>query len=242
MENRIGEKYITNEGYEIKIIEYFNNTNCTIQFEDGVLLENIAYGNITRGKVKNRYHKSVHEVGFLGVGTYSKSKHLKIYNAWNNMLERCYNEKCQEKFPTYKGCMVTKNWLNFQLFAQWFEDNWKHYMDKTWQLDKDILKKGNKIYSPETCCFVPQEINKLLYNSKNKSLIGVSHHKNKFTAKIYIRGRQVYLGIFNTKEEAFEAYKIAKEAYIKEVADLWRSKITESIYQALINYKVEITD
>jgi len=133
----------------------------------------------------------------------------------------------------------------FQNVAKWQEVNWKSWMDSSWDLDKDILKKGNKIYSPETCCFVPQEINKLLCKAnsiRGKYPIGVKKSGNRFEAKLYIDNNPIYLDTFNTPEEAFQAYKIAKEAHIKEVADKWKGKITEPTYQALYTYKVEITD
>jgi len=65
-----------------------------------------------------------------------------------------------------------------------------------------------------------------------------------FSASIRKYGKSVHLGIYKTIEEAFEAYKQAKETYIKEVAQSYfdKGEITERVYHALMNYKVEITD
>ena len=114
-----------------------------------------------------------------------------------------------------------------------------------WHLDKDILIKGNKIYSPETCCFVPQEVNILfIKNSKRREglPIGVYKQKNSFVAHLSKGKEQIYLGSFSTIEECFQAYKIAKEEYIKEMADKWKPLIHLKVYEAMYNYKVEITD
>ena len=115
-----------------------------------------------------------------------------------------------------------------------------------WELDKDILIKGNKVYSPETCCFVPQEINCLFTNCKSvrgKYPIGVTKTVNgKYKARINKNGDRIDLGLFDTPEEAFQVYKIAKELHIKEVADKWRGQITEPCYEAMYAYEVEITD
>ena len=115
-----------------------------------------------------------------------------------------------------------------------------------WCLDKDILVKGNKVYSPETCCFVPNEINILFTkgNSCRGALpIGVRKRKNgKYLTQITKNSKNIHIGIFNTPEEAFQAYKVAKEDYIKKMADKWRDKISNRAYQALYNYQVEITD
>ena len=150
-------------------------------------------------------------------------------------------KKGQEKQPSYIGCLVDEEWHNFQNFAEWFEDNYV----EGWHLDKDILIKGNKIYSPETCCFVPLEINSLFTKSdkiRGEYPIGVSKKDKKYQANVNKNSGFIFLGAFNTPEEAFQVYKTAKEDYIKEVADKWRGQITEQVYQAMYSYQVEITD
>lgn len=246
MESRVGEKWVTNEGYDVLITEYFNARNCTIQFKSGFILKTVDYGNIKKGTIRNPYHPSVYGVGYIGEGIYLSKvggKVTKIYHTWNSMLGRCYSSKCQEKQPTYIGCSVDERWHNFQVFAEWFENNYK----EGFELDKDILIRDNKVYSPETCCFIPKEINTLLLkrqNGRGNLPLGVSYHKknNTFIAELSIRGNSMYLGSFKTKEEAFEAYKIAKESHIKKIADKFILCITTRVYQALINYKIEITD
>mgnify|MGYP003591723277 CR=1 FL=1 len=296
--NRVGEEYTTNEGYKIKIVEYFSALSCTIQFEDGAIRENIyfscikngsvryiidyvgktystnqgyiitiieyiSFGNVTikfndtnetilknirlgdikNGEVANPYHPNVCGVGYYGDDSQSvrKNKKLsKVKRTWRGMLNRCYNKKEQEKHPAYKDVTVCKEWHNFQNFAQWFEENWKPYM-QDWQLDKDILVKGNKIYSPETCCFVPAEINSLFTKNKpNEFYNGVKKAgKYRFLAQICIKNKKTHLGTFDTSEEAFKVYKVTKENYFKELANNWKKLISEKVYQALINYKVE---
>lgn len=234
--DRTGEKYITNEGYTVEIIEYFNAHNCTIQFEDKNTIKNLAFYQIRTGQIKNIFHKSVFGKGFRGKGSYKIGG--KKYSTWIQLLRRCYDEKYQEKQPTYKDVVVCEEWHNFQNFAKWFEEN---YIEG-FHLDKDILFKGNKIYSPETCAFVPQEINSLFTNRGNYRgifPIGVLKRGEKFRSCVSSIGQ---LGTFDTPEEAFQAYKTAKERHIKEVAEKWKDKITEQTYQALINYKVEIDD
>ena len=239
--SKAGEKHITNEGYKVEIIEYFGWDNCSIQFEDGTVVKNRTYQNIVKGEICNPYHKSVCGVGYFGVGKYNSKINYKAYKTWDSMIKRCYSEKEQEKCPTYIGCFVNERWHNFQNFGEWFYEN--HI--EGFELDKDILVKGNKIYSPETCCFVPHEINSLFIKSnsiRGKYAIGVHKVKSAFIAQLNIRGKRVYLGRFNTHEEAFHAYKTAKEACIKEVADKWKDKIDPRVYQAMCNYRVEIHD
>ena len=185
----------------------------------------------------------------LGVGIYTKEKYsfgkkgnpTKEYSAWLSMLTRCYNERFLKNNITYRGCSVCKEWMYFQNFAEWFNDN---YIDG-YQLDKDLLQKGNKIYGPDTCCFVLQEINLLVVNRKNnrgKYPIGVSKDKKNFAAGMNINGKRKHIGNFQTIEEAFFSYKEYKENYIKLLADKYKNKINNKVYSALVSFQINITD
>ena len=239
MKNRIGEKYITYQGYTTEIIEYFSSSNVTIQFEDGTIIKNRQYNDIKNGKIKNPFHPTINEVGFYGVGNYTAND--KYYHIWKGMLNRCYDNKRQKSKISYKDVTVCEEWYNFQNFAQWYEQNYK----ESFELDKDILFKGNKIYSPQTCCFIPNEIN-VLFTKSNRTRgvlhIGVHHNNYKYVASLNIESKKTYIGSYETEIEAFQAYKIAKEIEIKRVADKWKEKITEQTYTAMYNYVVEITD
>lgn len=182
-----------------------------------------------------------------GVGIYDDDIPLtdkgnyKIYYTWRAMLSRCYSEKVHFKQPTYIGCTVCEHWFLFSNFKKFYIDNYV----EGWCLDKDILIKGNKEYSPETCCFVPNEINVLILRKRKRSSLpaGVKNTKyGKFSSYIRKGDSDVYLGIYSTPEEAFQAYKEAKEDWIKEVANKWKDKLAKNVYEALVNYEVEITD
>jgi hypothetical protein len=161
------------------------------------------------------------------------------------MLERSYSKNIKDVQPSYKNVTVCEEWHNFQNFAQCFEENYNPEYMHGWHLDKDILVKGNKVYSPETCCFVPHEVN-TLFTKKNVNRgeypIGVTNSKWGLRAYVSINNKSTDLGSYRTPEEAFQAYKTAKEQYIKEVADKWKGLISDEVYQAMYNYQVEITD
>lgn len=170
----------------------------------------------------------------------------KSYSKWRAMIARCTSETIKEKNLTYKDCEVCNEWLDYPNFQKWYEENYYEVEDEQMHLDKDILIKGNKIYSPETCIFVPCRIN-VLFTKSNKKRgdlpIGVKRDKKAYVAQCSTLGRKKkYLGRFNTPEEAFVAYKAFKEKYIKEVADLYKDKIPKNLYDAMYRYEVEITD
>lgn len=195
---------------------------------------------INRNKFSDKNTKSIYGIGFLGEGCYISSEpDKKVYNIWHHIIRRCYSNDI--KFLSYSDCVMDERWHNYQEFAKWYYEN---YIDG-FQLDKDILFKNNKIYGPDTCCFVPTQINSLLIKAKSNRgnlPIGVSKFRDKFQVQIKKFGMQNNFGLFIDPKEAFKIYKIEKERYIKEVAEIWKDEINENVYQALINYKVEITD
>ena len=182
-----------------------------------------------------------------GLGINDKNVSHEIYKLWNSMFQRCYSPKIAERYPTYKDCEVCQEWLILSNFAKWVNNSNNGYQ-KGYCLDKDIIEKGNKMYSPDTCCFVPQEINKLFIKAdgrRGEYPIGVSKDDRfgKFKASIKMNSSK-RLGTFDTPEEAFVAYKTAKESYIKEIANeyYYNGRITKRVYDALMRYEVEITD
>jgi len=173
-------------------------------------------------------------------------KVIKEYQLWRDMLKRCFDEKYKQKYPTYEGVTCSKDWLSMTTFIE-DVSQMRGFGFDGWALDKDILQKGSKLYSKDTCCFVPHEVNNLLIKSdriRGEYPVGVNFHKatGKFKAYLKINGKQKNLGRFTTPEEAFFAYKAAKEAQIKVVAQKWQHLLDERAYQALLDYEVKVND
>lgn len=247
--DRTGEIGVNNDGERMTIVRYGGRRDIDVQFEDGTIVENRQYNNFKRGEIKNPFFPSVYGVGFIGVGDYKtcdeNGKQTKCHGTWHDMHRRCYNHKLQEKKPTYKNCKVCKEWNNYQAFAKWDNENYYEVGNERMDLDKDILCKGNKVYSPDTCIYVPHSINSLFTKRdkcRGEYYIGVRKKGNKFEARLSKGNGEIYLGLFNTPEQAFLAYKQAKEQYIKEVAEEYKEKIPYRLYEALMNYEVEIDD
>ena len=172
------------------------------------------------------------------------------YTIWQQMLFRC-TEQGQAKNQSYTGCTVSDNFKSYTFFYEWCNKQVgfgnKDDNGKSWCLDKDILVKGNKLYSEDTCVFVPQRINTLLINSgaiRGEFPVGVTLDKRgtKYTARCCGADGRKVLGYFNTAEEAFHAYKVFKENLIKQVANEYKDQLDPRAYNALMNYAVEITD
>ena len=140
------------------------------------------------------------------------------YSRWKDMLGRCYSSKVQKKYPTYKDCLVCDDWLYFSKFKAWMEtQDWDGKV-----LDKDILVEGNKLYSPERCCFVSVQINSFLTDSgrvRGKYKLGVTLTKEgKFKARVSSSGQEKALGTFETEDEAYSAWLSEKINLAKSLA------------------------
>lgn len=258
---RLGEERLNKQGCLAKIIKYNEANDIIIQFQDEYKAEvHTSYRHFSSGNVKNPYYPSVHGIGILGTKYPAKTnkKMTKEYDTWFQMIRRCFDKKEKEKCPVYKDVTCCKEWLLYENFYEWLHgqsnfDKWLNSRDnkERWCLDKDILIKENKVYSPETCCLVPNNVNVLFTNRKNYrgSLpIGVTKHGNQYMAQCMNpftdNKKQEYLGTYPTIEETFQAYKSYKENIIKQVAEKEYAKgnITKECYEAMMNYQVEITD
>ena len=234
---------------DFKIVKYNDARNVEIQFVNTGYETSAQLTNLRNGNVKDRLSPSVYGVGELGTKYPTKVNGVltKEYDLWHSMLRRCYNDTYQKKQPTYKDCEVSDNFKNYEYFYEWCH-NQIGFGIEGFELDKDLLVKGNKVYSESACVFIPKEINLALIKctaSRGEHLVGVYWCK---TAKAFVarvnknKGKREYLGLFNTEIEAFNAYKTAKESFIKEQAEKWKSQIDPRAYNALMNYQVEITD
>ena len=247
--NCIGKVYKTNNSGDIEVLSYTNSTNVEIKFLKSGNITTVYSSNIVNGTIKDVYSPTVYAVGVIGskYATRFNNKSLLQYEHWKGMIRRCYNDEERGKFKTYKGCTVSDNFKHYEYFYEWC-NNQIGFNVQGFDLDKDLLVKGNKLYSEHTCVFLPREINSILTkNDKTRGeyLIGVRYKKSvcKYEANCsFGKGKSQYLGLFKTEIEAFNAYKIAKENYLKELAEKWKGQIDYRAHNALMNYQVEITD
>ena len=146
-----------------------------------------------------------------------------FYLTWRNMLMRCYDPKCQAKYPTYIGCSVVPEWHRFMTFRAWMT-----MLD--WQgreLDKDILVPGNKVYGPQTCVFISHGLNNFTTDhaaARGEWPIGVCWNKRNGKFQAYcgnpFTSKKEYLGLFTCPDEAHEAWRARKHELALQIAAL----------------------
>lgn len=250
---RIGEEKYNNQGCKMKIIDYFNNKKVLVQFQDEYHYKMFtSYDNFIKGKPKNPFNKNICNVGMIG-DKYNIKKCKKEYEVWKHMIRRSFDDKFKNINTTYKDVTCCNEWLCFTNFYEWIYtqenfDRWSNNDD--WALDKDIIIKGNKIYSPDTCCLVPQYVNTLFIKCDGlRGMNPIGTHYDPKTQRYIAQYRRKegvsYIGRYPTPEDAFYlGYKPEKEKYIKQVAqeEYDKGNITKRCYEAMMSYEVEITD
>ena len=258
-EKRIGHVGYTKHGDKFIVLNYIDSQHVDIEFQDKWKYKCIvSWQKVITGSIKNPYHPNKYG-GIIGTNKdicdddfdISTSKE---YNAWFNILLRAKDMEFKKSHKSYLEVTICDEWMYFWNFYKWCktQDNYhKWQQNENWAIDKDIMLKGNKEYSPRTCCIVPQNINNLLLKHDKRRgnyPIGVTKRKtdNMFEAQCSnpIIGKYVTIGIYNTYEEAFKAYKLYKEKIIADVANVEYStgNITHECYLSLLSYSVEIND
>lgn len=244
-----GQRFTMKQNGILEVIDYISCDKVVVRFIETGFETTCEFCQIKRGTVKDLLLPRVCGVGFIGGDKYSTKSHPWAYLKWQNMLERCYEPTTDQMAKCYKGVTVCEEWFNFQVFAEWAVKQCG-YGNKNWASEKDLLVKGNKLYSPDTCCFLPIELNnQMLKSEAARGLYPIGVYESKYNGRFIAHlsnywedSTSSHLGMFDTPEEAFYCYKNAKENYLKRLADKWKDKICPRAYNALMNYQVEITD
>jgi hypothetical protein len=247
----IGDKHTMNQNGILEVLEYNNAENVVVRFLSTGFTTTVEACQIRRGTVKDLLLPRVCGVGYIGEGRYSayNSRHEAhwSYLKWQNMLERCYAPTSEQTRECYEDVTVCDEWFNYQIFAEWAV-NQIGYGNRGWAMEKDLLAKGNRHYSPDKCCFLPVELNNQMLKAekvRGEYPIGVCINKpnGRFIAHCTKEGESsTHIGIYDTVIEAFEAYRQAKKDRLRFLAEKWKDKIDQRAYQALLNYDVSITD
>ena len=244
-----GRVFKTNKCGDIVVISYFKATNVIVQFLNTGARTKTCTGDILNGYVKDVFAPNIYNKGYLGChdANVTRKNPPESYKVWRDMIRRCCCETYKRKKPNYMSSVVDARFESYFNYRSWCERQIgygiKDDKGRPFALDKDILVKGIKVYSEYNSCFVPAEINALFVKGdklRGEYPIGVSFHKSGGMLRATLNKK--HLGYFNTAEQAFQVYKTAKEIYIKEVANKWKDQIDPRVYEALVNYQVEITD
>lgn len=243
---KVGDRFKNNwQGCWCTVVRYVSSRRVEVIFDENPEKSQwFTAHNLIRGSFRDPYHRHIHGVGCFGEGEFKAidpNGSKVTYSKWLNGITRCYCPESLKEKPKYEGCTVSEDWLCYQNFAKWHTTH--KFYGLGYELDKDLLVRGNKVYSAETCCLLPQELNKLVlcgeYNQREYPAgVSLHHDKKSFIASMSANKGRKYIGIYKTPEEASAAYVEAKEKYVKYVAEKWHGKIEERAYQALKSWTV----
>lgn len=240
----VGQVRNTNEGGSFTVVEVISAKEIYIVHNDRHKHKaRVRADQVMSGNIRNPFYPTLYGVGYMGVGKHkSKIKGANVlhYSVWTGAMCRCYCPVRLSKRPSYEGCTLSDDFLCYQNFAEWYTTHESYGLG--YELDKDLLVKGNRIYSAETCTMIPREINLAVKTDRVKvSNLPVGVFKTKsgsYTAGTRSKGKNFHIGTFKTPEEASAAYVKAKESYVKELALEWKDKIEPKAFEALMNWTV----
>jgi hypothetical protein len=228
----------------MKIIKYNSWRDIYVQFEDEhKAIVNSRYDCFRDKCIKNPYDRTLCGIGFLGEAYINKETNIKSISKWRSMINRCYYEPYLKRERAYEKCTVCEEWHNYSNFKKWYDENYYIIDGKTVELDKDIKYNNNNVYSPETCLFIPTEINRFLVNATNIKQrkhdnlpTGVSLHSinNTYIVQVTHKTKTFY-----NIQDAFYYYKRTKEKAIKELAIKYKESIPIHVFNYIYNYEVK---
>lgn len=242
----VGDVLSTNSGVEVKLIDIKTQGRVRIQWQDEHMFEDdVHIANLSTGRIQNPFERTVFGVGYLGYSRRRGTRNVE-YSTWNSIFRRCYDEEYQSIKPTYVECTVDEKWHHLYDFILWSREavGWNL---ADYQMDKDLLYKGNKVYGPDTCVMLPRKLNMLIVNKlggRGELPLGVHWDT---TQEVYVGQYREVSGRckskrFENPDDAFIYYKTNKERVVKEAAEIYKGQIDPRAYDALMSWEISIND
>lgn len=231
----VGDIFDTNEGGSVTVIKLLKGGKALIKHNDEFGYEvEVEKRRLLIGTIKNPYHRSVQGVGYHGVGKYKTqvNKVLDLaYKKWRGMMTRNYYCDYENRFSSYKDCYVADEWHNLQTFSAWYYEQvgW----DKGFEIDKDLLSEDGKVYSPETCCLMPREINTAIVSLTNSDSIMGYHERREGVFEVRLRAVAGSCRSFTDKDEAVKYYKELKKVCLDNLIAKWDGKVDNKVIEKL---------
>lgn len=226
-----GKEFKNNEGFLFKVLEYINSDHVKIQFKDTGYKTKTTIASVREGKIKDPLSKSVCDIGYIGIGKYNVRDHRDIYFLWSGTIRRIYIDK----YPGHPTSMCDE-WLNFQNFAKWYEENIYDYNEE--KLIFSLALARGKIASPDNVAFVPLSFLGLfsLSNKKESNLprgVFYNKRKRKYFSSITFNKKQMHLGYYDDIEITHSVYQNKRKELYEELVESYKGKIPDKVYNLL---------
>lgn len=229
---KIGDTKTTNQGYEIQVVSYTDYHNIEVEFVGFQYKMWVDGSTLSSGGVRYPFHKTLFGVGYLGEVDSNSPHYSKIAARWRHLIRRLFSPSDGHKH--YADCSICDEWLNFSNFYTWTMQQTQGNIDEL-DLDKDILSNYTKVYSPETCTFIPIGLNRSLYSIDKTEGGWYDEYGKRWRTAITCEetGKQIYT-TYSSKKEAENGYAITKADRYLKLAETYKDKIKVHVYEALV--------
>lgn len=226
-----GTQFPTKSSGVCTVIKYENARNIYVMFEDGTITK-VTGGNLCSGSINNPNRPTVFGFGINDVKLMDFTD--KRYVLWHSIIRRAYSEVYHKNKPSYEDVRVSEDWRRLSNFIKDIEKfpNFDMVVSENWELDKDVLGDGKKLYSKDTCCFIPRELNTLFTRESTKGLkTGVSYNKRlgKFVSSINKGNGSKHIGVFKTEDEAHSVYCKEKQKHLDSLILKYDDKLPQNV-------------
>ena len=242
---KIGDVFTTNQCGYVEIVGMKTGGYIIKFLNTGSIIEGIRSSSLRQGKIKDPLVSLAHNAYKHGL----TGKTLKEYLG---IVKRCNYDTIKEnrklRCRRYDGCYLHEDFDTVEKFAEWksgqpFTSS-VDYLGNSYQIDKDILVPGNFCYGPETCVYVPQQINGFFAFIQGSADINVGtsfeHKTGRYKAELraWPNGKLAF-GPYGTKEEAHQKYCVEKEKHAKYLAVHFAGMVDSRVVTALNNFSVD---
>jgi len=231
----LGKEFTTNRYGNCVVIGYNNALDATVKFYNPEYVTKCRVGDLVRGEVCNPLFPIYYGRGYIGVGRFN-TKNTKAYSVWRGMLERTDSNKVGGRsLNAYKDVTVCEEWLNFQNFARWCEGQSGSSLPG-WELDKDVLRKGNVVYSEDACCFIPRRINTIFPKRYAQGDRVYLTSDGEWQCQVRLDGKRK---TFKSKDrEKVVTFKVkATKEILTSLANTYKDSLAPHVYEALLSWE-----
>jgi hypothetical protein len=230
----VGSTHETKQFGEVEVLSVTSALDVTVKFKNtGYIARGLPSSRVRTGRIADPYHPFAAGLGYRGEGVYKVKDHRELYHRWSNMFRKIYTSNTASTINAYGDCEVDKRWYNFQNYARWFYNQFRH-PDESYDVDKDLKILGNRIYGPDTCLLIPSVLNTAIsFDSKLKNpRSGVVMRNGRYCATIRRDSVLYFLGEYDNPDEAMESYHKAHCDLIFKMAErlFISGKLTKEIY------------
>ena len=113
---KVGDVF-ESENYGPFTVVNITNDKVAVQFPSGYI-KAVDPATVKSGRIKDKLKPTFYGVGYPGDGPHKYKS--RAHKCWTKMLRGCYQPSEKADGDKFRGVTVCDEWLNFQVFADWY--------------------------------------------------------------------------------------------------------------------------